>query len=268
MKARHILMAAALVLTVAGEARANFILTGSDHLDVTSSHSTGELWNSSTADVKASGQINSAYVNDDALLAVSGGIVFNLYAYDTSNVAFSGGSISCLKSYNTSSVAISGGSASLLYAYNTSSAAISGGDVNGLYALMTCSVAISGGDGDSLYSYDGASSVVISGGTVSNMTIDGSVDISGGSVSDLEVYGTSSVVTFHGYDFVATGGLTIDGQTVLGTGLLAGKWFDGTSWMTSISHHVSGATIRVVPEPATLSLLALGGLAMLRRKRS
>ena len=39
----------------------------------------------------------------------------------------------------------------------------------------------------------------------------------------------------------------------------------GLAWSTDVLH--TGGTLSVVPEPATLSLLALGGLAMLRRKK-
>jgi len=58
-------------------------------------------------------------------------------------------------------------------------------------------------------------------------------------------------------------GLTLDGDRVLGTGLLTGKWFDGTSWAIPIQKHDLGATIRVVPEPSTLVLLSIGAGGLL-----
>jgi hypothetical protein len=59
----------------------------------------------------------------------------------------------------------------------------------------------------------------------------------------------------------------------LGTGMLTGKWFDGTSWATSINTNDSGATIRAVPEPSTFILLGMGAVGLLafawrRRKRA
>jgi hypothetical protein len=76
----------------------------------------------------------------------------------------------------------------------------------------------------------------------------------------------TGTVTFHAYDFQAIAGLTLDGDKVLGTGILTGRWFDGTPWSVTIGQNNPGATITITPEPATLSLLALGGLAVIRRR--
>jgi len=74
-------------------------------------------------------------------------------------------------------------------------------------------------------------------------------------------------VTFHAQDFVLGTGLSLDGDRVLGTGILSGKWFDGTPWTVTIGQNDPGATILAIPEPATLSLLALCGLEVFRRRR-
>jgi len=84
-------------------------------------------------------------------------------------------------------------------------------------------------------------------------------------VTELRARDTSTV-TFDGQDFILGTGLSLDGDKVLGTGGLSGTWMDGTSWTVNITLHDAGATILAIPEPATLSLLALGGLAMLRRR--
>jgi hypothetical protein len=86
-------------------------------------------------------------------------------------------------------------------------------------------------------------------------------------VSDLYARDTS-VVTFHGRDFSVHGALQWDGDRVLGTGLLTGEWTDGTLWAVNIMENDAGATIRAIPDPATLSLLALGGALALLRRRS
>ena len=73
-------------------------------------------------------------------------------------------------------------------------------------------------------------------------------------------------MVFHATDFVLAGRLTLDGQKVLGTGELSGKWFDGTPWSIRISQHDATATI-LVPEPATIGLLAAGCVTLLRGRR-
>ena len=277
MTARHILMAVVVVLAVAGEGRADFVLFGTEHRDITSHHSKGILWDFSTADVKTLGHISStAYVYDDAVLTISSGSVGgDVYAYNDSGVAVSGGTgdvYGDLNAYNNSRVAVSAGRVrgGYLNAYDTSRVDISGGSVETGYlnAYDTSHVDISGGSVDMLLSAYDTSRVDISGGNVGHLRAynDNNVDISGGGVDGLSAYDTSNI-TFYGTNFHAIDGLTLDGTMVLGTGLLMGKWFDGTSWITSISSHDSGATIRAVPEPATLSLLALGSLVALRRRR-
>jgi len=91
------------------------------------------------------------------------------------------------------------------------------------------------------------------------------VDISDGYVSELRAEGYSEV-TFYGRDFRVGGGLTLDGDRVLGTGMLSGEWFDGAGWVMNITSHAPTATILAIPEPATLLLLGLGAV-MVRRKR-
>ena len=176
-------------------------------------------------------------LNDQSRVEIisTGRVDNNVAAYDNSSVAISGGSVNWLRTYHDSSVAISDGSVGWLDAHNSSSVNISGGGLGGLYAGN-----------------------------------DSRVDISGGGLGMLDAYDGSNI-TIHGYDFGATGGLSLDGDLVLGTGLLTGRWFDGTAWTIAISYHVSGATIRtVVPEPATCILLGVGlGLAgLLRRRRT
>ena len=295
---------------MAGTARADFVLAGGEHLDVATTHTTGRLFNASTADVLVSGHIENAYVNNEARLQVGGGRIGMAWVYNAGQIIISNGFVSNeLRAYDTSAVGISGGLVNYLYATDSSTVDISGGNVlTGLIAHETSTVNISGGDvlsnltayntstvdisggnvcgvgandsstvnisGGSLYyglSATDSSTVDISGGQVYQFNAFGTstVDISGGLVGSLDAYG-SSTVTFYGYDFRATGGLSLDGDKVLGTGVLSGRWSgpDDTIWAIPIRAHDSGATISLVlPEPATLSLLALGGLAMLRRRR-
>jgi hypothetical protein len=68
---RLVCLAAALALLAGGAVMgADFILTGTDHLDVERDYGTGQLWHSSTADMLLGGYIASACVYDQACLRV------------------------------------------------------------------------------------------------------------------------------------------------------------------------------------------------------
>ena len=308
MKAKAIVAVVAVLFAgwMAGMARADFSLYGSEQLTVnTTHHQYGWLYNQSTATITGPGGVLYLYSNNTSTVNISGGTVSQPRAYDTSTVNMSGGSMSRLEAYDTSTVNISGGEGRELYAYESSTVKMLGGTVNDLRAYNSSAVDMSGGTAWTyLLAYDtstvkmsgGAvkyhlsarhtSTVAISGGTVSwlfpqdssTVNISGgtvyqlvpldssTVNVSGGTVVyDLDARNTSTV-TFHGQDFILGTGLSLNGDRVLGTGTLSGKWFDGTAWAVNISRNDASATIRVVPEPATVSLLALGGLAVMRRR--
>jgi hypothetical protein len=281
------LVVAILTMSVSAQAALlDFVLTGNEHLDVTTHYSYGHLWDFSTANV-LSGGIENTYVNDEATLNISGGSSGWLYAYNNSVANVSGGNVGTSRAYNRSTVNIfndgivrglltddistaniSGGSMSSLVAEGSSIVNMSGGSMSSLDAYESSTVHIAGGSMYVLKVY-GSSTADISGGSVYSQ-LDASnsstVNISGGSVHILDAYHSSTVI-FNGYDFVLGNGLSwdIDGKTILGTGILTGKWFDDTSFEIPIGNHYSTATIMAIPEPATLLLLGLGAL-MLRRR--
>ena len=304
MKAKVIgAMAAAFFMGwLAGTARADFTLHGDEQLTVdTESESTpfpsGYLYDFSRVNVVGGGAVTRLYAYDSSTVNISGGNVSwatygGIFAHDSSTVNISSGLAIGLDASDASTVNISGGGVGGfrgagvyggLDARGTSIVNISDGSVNWIRASDQSTVNISGGwidtegfEGSYGVSTYGTSTVNISGGWMPsqyNAGIDGglythdssTVDISCGDVALVRAY-DSSIVTFDGQDFLLGTGLSLDGDKVMGTGILSGKWFDGTAWSTSIPYHAAGATIRVVPEPATLSLLALGGLAMIRRR--
>ena len=224
----------ALVGPLAGEGRGDFVLQGDEQMTVDTSHSEGGLYDQSRARIVSGGSVTfalSAY-HSSAVDISGSGYVKALHALNCSAVSISGGSVDGLVATDTSTVAISGGSVTYtLHAYNSSAVDISGGAVGDLLAADTSAV-----------------------------------DISGGSLGVLRAADTSAV-TFHGQDFLLGSGLSLDGNRVLGTGLLSGDWFDGTPWAVNITLNDSGATILAMPEPATLGLLALGGAALLARRK-
>ncbi len=260
----------ALAWGTAAGAATDFVLTGSEHLYVSRSYTTGVLFDSSTAVVSQGGYIEDAYVNDNALLRV----MWNSYRavgtatlYDIGRINVSSGHVDYLRAYNNSSVAISGGRVAYLYAYDSNTVDISDGRIDGLNVRDDTSVVISGGNVHGSTSASGSSSVAISGGGIDYLYASGTsnVDISGGNLGGLNARDGSSV-RIHGYDFRATADLRLEGDMVYGSGLLTGRWFDGTAWVIPVQRF-PGATIRtVIPEPATTALLGFGLAWLLLRR--
>jgi hypothetical protein len=250
-----ILWVVAVVAAMTVEAQADFVLINDDHLTVHTPHTFGESYDNSIARVVQGGRVDYLSVYDTSTGNISGGSVGRLLAYDTSTVNISSGSILYYGShsvYDNSTVNISGGSVSTLHAYDTSTVNISGGEAFG---------------GTSAW---GSNTINISGGEVSSLRVYGNTtgNISGGVTGELMSHGFSTIALI-GYDFGLSGDLSWapDGETILGTGLLTGKWFDDTSFMIPITSHDNTATIMAIPEPATLLLFGLGGLALRRKMR-
>jgi len=160
----------------------------------------------------------------------------------------------------------SDGGVRFLDPYDSSTVTLSGGSVKHISARDSCTMEISGGKVNNDLDAYNSSNVTISGGTVAGLVVHDSstVTISGGQVGLLYIYETSTVA-FDGQDFILGTGLSLDGDRVLGTGVLSGKWFGGTAWTVNISANDPGATILAIPEPATMSLLGLGGLGLIGR---
>jgi len=258
-----------------------------------------------TVELVTGGIITDLLIWGNSCAVLSGGRVdSDLAAYDNSNVSMTGGYIACLWPVHNSTVAMSGGLVGYASSYDSSVLNISGGEISHLRINEGSKVTISGGnfpyvqpkanslleitDGvfGSVWPWD--SSMTVSGGDLRYVSIGSTshlnmrggdindlwgwetttIDIFGGSVSNLRAK-HSSVITLHGYDFVAMGGLSFSGEQVLGIGILSGKWHDGTPWTMRITEHDSTALIIATgaPEPSTLGLLAFGSLAMLRRWR-
>jgi len=282
--------ALALVGPLAGEGRGDFILRNDEQLTVNSVHIQGTLYDRSRASVVPGGTVTD-YLRtyNSSKVDVSGGYVGYILAYETSAVHLSGGCVPTLNAFAASAVDIAvGGDVDRLDAFGTSTVHLTGGIVDTLLARDTSAVHLSsqcvrvgalttlnsstvhftGGIVNTL-SVQNTSAVDISGmSRVSWLgTFDTSmVHLSGGTVDRLDAF-ENSAVTFYGKDFFLGTGLSLDGERVLGTGILSGRWLGGTTWAVNITGNDSGATILLMPEPTTLALLALGGLLALRRRR-
>jgi hypothetical protein len=236
------------VMLVAGTARADFTLTGTQHMDVTSNVTTGVLWDSSSVDI-LSGQTLSLEAWNSSRVDITGGYVGNLDLWNSSSMGISSGTVSTVDAPHTTTVNITGGNVNgHLILKDNSSVVFSGGNMNGyLSALGSSSVTISGGrfrqDHAAYMTTFDYSTVDISDGYIYKLTPLGfsTVDISGGRIRQVTASGVNSIVRFYGYDFTGTTGISFDGDKVLGTGELRGKWFDGTSWETNccVSHYLT-----------------------------
>jgi hypothetical protein len=120
-----------------------------------------------------------------------------------------------------------------------------------LYDTSRAFIVTGGSVDECIWTYD-SSAVDVSGGSVYilNAYDFSTANISGGGVSYLYAYNSSTVI-FHGQNFSASGGLHFDGNRVLGTGILSGKWMDGTPWEMSVVQNDPTATILAVPESPT-----------------
>jgi hypothetical protein len=223
MKPRKItsLLAVMLMALMAETSNANlFTLTENQHLGVVTDYFLGELFDSSTADVRQGGYVMRVWLHNNAALQVLE------YRYGTY-----GQSIGRVSATGNSQVIVSGGAVGSISARENNRIAVSSGEVGLILAF-------------------GTSQLTISGGIVSDFVIN-----------------DSSTLKFYGKNFILGEGLWLDGNQLLGTGILSGQWFDDTFWTTQISSNDETAKILLVPEPATLALLGLGGFWLSKRKK-
>jgi len=245
---KRVRVAIGLLLSLAMVAQAeDFTLTGGQHLDITAIYENGFLYDFSTVNVLEAGRIQIADVYNEATLNFSGGSGGAIRTRDSSSVNLYGGSIDGLNTYETSIANLFDGRSESLDAYNSSVVNLFGGSFNDLYAFNSSKANISGGIASYIY-------------TSENSTL----NLSGGRVSYLAAGGTSTI-TINGHNFVLGSGLWLDGNHLMGTGTLGGRWFNGVSWTTEITGNGETATILLIPEPCTLLLLGLGGLLIKKR---
>jgi hypothetical protein len=255
-------------------AASDLVLSGTQHQDVTASYGIATLYDSSTLAVLPGGFISRVTSYGNAGTTIGGGTIGNSWpsggirAYDSSTVTLNSGEGGFIFGYNTSTVNIRGGSVSdssfdyALRGYDNSTLNISGGTVVQVWSGGSSTVNITGG----LITYRGYGSP----GYYTFWAVQSStVNISGGTLGHAAA-ANDAIIRFYGYDFQATGGLILDGEHVIGTGTLSGKWFDDTPWTTTIVNNPATATILAIssiPEPSTLALLGLGAAALMIARR-
>lgn len=184
---------------------------------------------------------------------VSGGMIArDCLAFESSNVNVLGGEIgSNLFAQNNSQITVSGGAiGEFLWSFDDSQVAISGGHIGiEVNAYMNSQLTFSGGVIGYQLRADGYSNVIISGGQ-----------------PGYELWATQhGVVTIYGSDFSIDGLNVGYGPITVASGILTGTLASGEA-INNDFYIYDDASIVLVPEPATVLLLALGGL-MLRKRR-
>ncbi|MEI7835438.1 MAG: PEP-CTERM sorting domain-containing protein [Planctomycetota bacterium] len=230
--------------------------------------------------------ITQVYVDSDApgmhttVNLLDGGSIWKWWAYEDSRIDISGGSADRgLSAYDRTQVTMSAGQIWYLWAYGHSQTMISGGTATGdLCAEDSSQLTLSGGSVEGYVVAGGNSIVIMTGGAVSGLLGAGGssqVTILGGTISQtLDMY-QDAIVYLHGDQFAIDGIPLSSGaiRSVLGTSCDSEPFrrLTGTLASGDIVNNLfrigDSAQLVLVPEPATLSLLALGGLAVLCRKR-
>jgi hypothetical protein len=215
----------------------------------------------------------------DSRANISGGSVESrLNAYDNSRVTMSGGHVGDLGSFDNSQVIMSGGSVNSLYAYDHSLVEISGGSVrfSDLYAYGGSRVTISGGSLDiCLNSFDSSRVIMLGGSVIDDLNIRGAsqITLSGGTIgrnfnleanANLTIYGSDFAIDGSPVGFVEIASI-LGGQRTLEpyrrlTGTLANGDIINNEFRIG-----EYASITLIPEPASLLLLGLGGLLIRKR---
>lgn len=187
------------------------------------------------------------YAYDFSELNVVAGYAYAIFPMDSSTANMIGGEVGYWNSYSTSHTYISAGEVlHNLNSYESSIININGGNTSALTAYDSSRVDIIGGDVFSLYAQNSST-----------------VNIMSGNIGYWLKAGDSALLNIYGYNLLAsdTGGRW-------GDGFVTGNWEDGTPFTIDLSNgtSITYSHINLIPEPATLLLLAFGAV-MLRRKR-
>ena len=213
---------------------------------------------------------------------MTGGSVGSLNAYNNSSINMTGGHADFIEAHNDATVTIAGGVVhSLIKAQDDASVTLAGGSaLNGLLASHNSKIIMSGGYAYyALYGDDNAT-ISMTGGQAANIIAYGSstVTVSGGLISGGFEQSQNGIIYLDGYNFqvidpsgnkttLSNGDKLRDFVTYTGT--ITGVLADGSvlNNIFSAGGRAGTGDIVIIPEPASLSLLGLGGLLLSRRRQ-
>ena len=183
------------LLIIGGNASADFNLIGDDHLDVTTTHTTGRLYDTSSAEVIEGGYVGTLEAYGTSSAIVNAGFVYLLNAYGSSTTSVSVGTVGTAFFYNASTITVAGGKVDAAYGYADSQCTFAGGAHQYVYARDRTRLMVTGGSIEGV-SGSNYSAINVSGGTVRTITTRdySTMSLTGGNVSKTTATQDSNVV--------------------------------------------------------------------------
>lgn len=223
------------------------------------------------------GSVNFLRSYNTSRIDLSGGRVGSFFAYDSSSVNIASGSVAFqLFSYGSTKINFTGGEIGMNYSmYDNSTAAVSGGRTKGMFTTHDASSAlITGGTIDGTLQVIHDSTVTLAGGTVGGLLLTAYngvifLDGSGFEITDLNGVTTALSIGDRLSDYASYVDQPYSDDYLTGriTGTLAdGSILDNQFNLLNLGSQAGTADIIIIPEPATMALLAVGALALARKR--
>lgn len=196
-------------------------------------------------------------------VSMFGGWVSLIQSYDSSIFSMFGGTIEAL-AYNQSTINVGGGTIHTLLSYDFSNVNVFGGFAYSITAYDTTTVNVF--DNANLFSLFAHDSGVVnmSGGITKGIGVaeSGTVNLYGGLITGISA-GDSGTINLYGYGLskFLTGGN-------YGFGFVSGQWQTGIQFYIDLGSPdtYSHVMLHEIPEPATVLLIAIGGVYLRKRR--
>jgi len=240
------------------------------------------------------GKIYKLNPKHSSTVAMTGGeITYFFSVYDDSSVTITGGEVNIMYGCGNSSITMSGGSAYTVVGQDSATITMTGGTVETSFSVQgSATIAMTNGLVNSFGASENGTAIMTGGVVEAGLTarVNGIVIMSGGSVGSSLTAQYSGIIYLQGTDFAVTdtdgattnlsygdrlsgfGTLIENGDndyyegTITGT-LANGSFLDNRFSIHNIGYYEGVADIIIIPEPATLLFLGLGGLILRRVKQ-